>query len=81
MATKQYTVGESSRRFLDALDAFQVFETKFYDALTDEYGEKQGDELYQQDREKFDAAERVIMEYLRILFTQSMGTGADHIEI
>lgn len=71
--TKQYEIGAESRLFLDALDAFQTFKNQLLFALTETYGEKQGDELWQDHQDRFDAVERDVMDYLRIQFTQQMG--------
>lgn len=71
---KKYTIGEYSQKFLDALDALQNAENQFFDALTANYGEERGEEYYQKHVDQFEAVERTIMEYLRILFTQGMGT-------
>lgn len=78
---KNYTVGEDSRRFLDALNAFQVFKCAFLDALVNVYGEQQGDEMYQSHNELLENVEREIMDYLRVLFTQSMVGDAVEITI
>lgn len=78
---KVYTIGEYSQKFLDALDTLQAAESKFFEALTDTYGEKSADEFYQAHVEQWDAVERVIMDFLRILFTQEMGTDAPRVTI
>ena len=78
---KQYTIGEYSQKFLDALDTLQLAERKFFEALTATYGEETADRYYQEHVDQFEAVERVIMEYLRILFTASMGTAKTQIEI
>lgn len=78
---KVYTIGENSQKFLDALDALQIAESKFFDALTDTYGEKTANELYQEHVEQWDAVERGIMDFLRILFTQEMGTDAPRVTL
>lgn len=71
---KQYTIGEYSQKFLDALDALQVAKSKFFEALTATYGEERADECFQEHIAQFEGTEQAIMEYLRILFTASMGT-------
>ena len=43
---KQYTIGEQSRRFLDAFDVFQKFENVLLDALTATYGEDRGTRFF-----------------------------------
>lgn len=81
MANKQYTVGEQSRQFLNALDTFQKFENDFLDALQAQYGEEQGEKLYLGHLQQFEDVERVVMDYLRIQFTQGMGGDASTVEI
>lgn len=71
--TKQYTVGEDSRRFLYALDTFQQFKNTFLDALQNLYGEEQGEHLYLEHAPQFEDVERTVMEYLRVTFTQWLG--------
>ena len=75
MQPKQYTVGEESRLFLDALDAFAVFENKLIEAWTAAYDEDTAARFYNEHAEQFDNVERVVMDYLRVLFTSEMGTG------
>lgn len=79
--TKTYTVGEYSRRYLDALDAFAVFKDKLFTALTVNYGEKQGEEFAQSHTELFDTVERTVLDYLRYNFTLEMGTGKAEITL
>jgi hypothetical protein len=81
MRTKQYTVGEQSRKFLNALDTFAHFENDLMDALQSQYGEEQGEKMYLQHLPQFEDVERTVMEYLRIQFTQGMGGDAATIEI
>lgn len=81
MAKKTYTIGEDSRRLLDALDAFQVFNGELLDALVHIYGEDSGHKFYQEHRDDLDKVERIVMEYLRIQFTQEMATGKAEITI
>lgn len=78
---KQYTIGEDSRQFLDALDAFAAFQCRFLNALTHAYGDKQGNDMFQEHREMFDGVERAVMDYLRIQFTQCMGIEAEAVTI
>lgn len=78
---KQYTVGEDSRRFLYALDTFQQFENALLDALQQVYGEEQGERLYLSHNEQFEGVERIVMDYLRIQFTQGMGANAEQVTI
>lgn len=82
MATKKpYTIGEDSRRLLDTLDAYQAFIGEFLDALVQIYGEESGHKFYDEHRDTLDAVERIIMDYLRIQFTQEMATGKTEITI
>ena len=81
MKTKKYTIGEESRQFLNALDTFQEFENDFLDALKHQYGEEQGDKLYNSHLELFEDVERVVMDYLRIQFTMLMGTDAEQVTL
>ena len=81
MANKQYTVGEESRKFLNALDTFARFENDFMDALQNQYGEEQGEKIYLQHLPQFEDVERTVMDYLRIQFTQGMGGDAATVEI
>lgn len=81
MKTKQYTVGENSRQFLNALDTFQRFENDLLDALQNQYGEDQGEQFYLSHLQKFEDVERIVMDYLRIQFTEGMGTDAEQVTI
>lgn len=74
---KTYKIGEYSRRFLDALDAFQVFKNSYLDALTSLYDEEQGARLFADDADKLDDVERAVMDYLRICFTEALGATQD----
>ena len=76
---RQYTVGENSRRFLNALDTFQEFENDFLDALQHQYGEEQGEKMYLEHLQQFEDVERVIMEYLRIQFTTTLGGDTEQV--
>ena len=81
MKTKQYTVGENSRQFLNALDTFQQFENDFLDALQYQYGEEKGEQLYLSHLQQFEDVERIVMDYLRIQFTVLMGTDAEQVTL
>lgn len=81
MKTKQYTVGENSRQFLNALDTFQQFENDLLDALQNQYGEEQGEQLYLSHLQQFEDVERIVMDYLRIQFTVLMGTDAEQVTL
>ena len=78
---KQYTVGEQSRRYLVALDTFNLFKNDLFDALTETYGEEQGNEFYNRHVDEFEAVERIVMDYLRVSFAEQMGTDAEHVTI
>jgi len=78
---KQYKVGENSRKFLDALDVFAQFRNAFITALTETYGDDMADNFYSEYAEKLDDVERIIMDYLRVLFLEEMGTGKEIITI
>lgn len=79
---KQFTIGEESRRFLEALDALKAFESCFMDALTAQYGEKTGLKFWQERHaDKCIEIEQAIMEYLRIQFTWEMGMNKAQISI
>lgn len=81
MAKKTYTIGEDSRRLLDTLDTFTGFCGELLDALVQIYGEEQGHELYQGHTKDLEAVESIIMDYLRIQFTQEMATDKTSITI
>lgn len=81
MKKKQYTVGENSRQFLNALDTFQQFENDLLDALQAQYGEEQGEQLYLSHLQQFEDVERIVMDYLRIQFTQQMGTDTEQVTL
>ena len=78
---KQDTVGEQSRRFLVALDTFQLFENDLLDALTETYGEERANAFYNSHADEFEAVERIVMDYLRVSFTMQMGADAEHVTI
>ena len=78
---RQYTIGEQSRLFLDALDTFQRFENALLDALTATYGEERGNRFFNDSHEQREAVERVVMDYLRVSFTMQMGTDAEQVTI
>ena len=74
---KTYVIGESSERLLKVLDLYKLFQDKLLEALELMYGEKQGSELYMEHDKELEDIERIVMEYLRINFTQEMGTGKE----
>ena len=63
------------------MDAFAQFRNTFIAALTDIYGEEMAQKLYDENEEQFDGVERTIMDYLRVLFLEEMGTGKEIITI
>lgn len=81
MATQQYTIGENTRHYLDALNAFAKFTTAFSDALTAVYGEEQGNKFLLSHTEQFEEMERTVLDYMRIGLTSEMGTGKKVITI
>ena len=81
MATQQYTIGEDTRHYLDALNAFAKFKTAFSDALNSVYGEEQGEKFYFSHTEQFDEIERTVLDYMRVGLTGEMGTGKQVITI
>lgn len=81
MKTKQYTVGEYSRQFLNALDTFQEFKNDFLTALQTLYGEEQGEKFYLSHGEQLENVERTVMDYLRYNFVLEMGTEKETITI
>jgi len=78
---KQFNVGEQSRRFLVALDTYNLFKNDLYDALTETYGEEQGNKFFNEHGEQLETVERIVMDYLRVSFTMQMGTDAETVEI
>ena len=78
---KQYTVGESSRLLLDALDAFQAFKNTLLDALTSIYDDEQGDRMFNEHYDQFEAVERTVTDYLRQQFIKEMGTDREAVTI
>lgn len=81
MAKKQFSIGDTSRRFLAALDAFQAFKNQLFTAVAEEYGEDEAEQLHGKNRQFYDGIETSIMELLRVQFTERMGTGDDSITI
>ena len=81
MAKKTYTIGDDSRTLLDVLDTYQEFNGQLLDALVQIYGEEQGHAFYNEHLPKLEAVSGIVMDYLRIQFTQEMGTGKTEITI
>lgn len=85
MATIQYTIGDESRPFLDALFAFQAFKDTFFNALQHQYGEDDGADIFHRHNDLLTDVERAVMDYLRIQFSMQMGVrdknGVVHIEL
>lgn len=76
-----YIVGEDSRRYLDALNVFQEFKNAFMYALTEMYGEEQGEQMYLSHNEQYEAIENTIWDYMRVPFTMKMGADLSQVEI
>lgn len=76
-----YYVGEESRRYLDALNVFQEFKNAFLYALTENYGEEQGAEMYHTHTEQYEQIENIIWDYMRVPFTMQMGLETEQVEI
>lgn len=68
----KYIIGESSEHYLNALEAFQVFQDRFIQALEFSYGDEQANEYFMEHNPKFEEIERIIMDYLRINFILEM---------
>lgn len=81
MKTKQFIIGESSRRFLNVLNTYEAFRNDFLTLLQAEYGDDSGDKLYNSHAETLDAVEHVLWEYWRVPLTMEMGTDKDIITI
>ena len=82
MAQKKYIIGESSKRLLTALEKFHEFQNSLLDALKFMYGEEAGENHFLELNDKLEDIERSgIMEYLRINFSSTIGTGKDTIEL
>lgn len=81
MGTVNYTISEETRRFLDALNAFQEFKDNFLNALEHQYGEEQGKQFYDAETERYDKIEHTIWEYMRANVTSGMGMGCKNVEI
>ena len=79
---KNYVIGESSQRFLIALEKYHEFQDSLIDAYNFMYGEEWGNEYFSRVSDKLDEIERTaIMEYLRINFVTEMGLGKDTINL
>ena len=76
-----YTVGESTRRFLDVLDTYQAFRNQFLTVLQAEYGDESGDTFYNSHAETLDAVEHVLWDYMRVPLTMEMGIGKTEITL
>lgn len=74
MKEKQFVIGEDSARYLNALDKFHGFMNAFLDALTEYYGEEQGDEIFHRFDDKFDAVENLVLKELHGTMVMELGT-------
>lgn len=82
MEKKKYVIGETSQRFLNAMDKYYEFQNCLLDALKGMYGEEDGEKCYLELTDKLDDIERSgIMEYLRISFGEEMGINKQTIEL
>lgn len=82
MTTKPlYCIGEQTRRYLDALNVFTEFENALMYALTETYGEEQGEQMILSHTEQFAEIERIVWDYMKIGITQQMGGGLAQVEI
>lgn len=76
-----YFVSDETRRFLDALNVFQEFENAFLYALTEVYGEQQGEQMYLAHVEQYEAMEDTVWDYMRATITQQMGADKNEVTI
>lgn len=76
-----YTVGEHTRLYLDALNVFQEFKNFFLYALNDMYGEEKGTQFFNAHREQYEQMENTIWNYMRVPITEEMGIESEHVEI
>jgi hypothetical protein len=82
MEKKNYVIGETSQRFLNAMCKYHEFQDCLLDALKGMYGEGDGEKYYLELKDKLDDIERSgIMEYLRISFGLEIGINKQTIEI
>lgn len=76
-----YTVGDDTRLYLDALHTFQGFKRALKFALSEQYGEKEGEDMFRSHAAEFGAVEGVVMDYLKRNITANMGTDIHTITI
>ena len=76
-----YFVGEESRRYLDALNVFQEFKNALLYALTENYGEQSGTDMYLSHNKEYEGIENIIWDYMRVPFTMKMGADLEQVEI
>lgn len=81
MKERNFTVGEISARFLNALSDFQEVKDELLFALCAMYGDDDGEKFYNSHAETLDAVERIIMEYLRVQFSYGMACNLTNIEL
>jgi len=81
MERVSYTITEETRCFLDALNVFQEFKNDFLTALQNLYGEEQGEQFYNTEKEQFDKIEHTLWEYMRVNVTSGMGMNVAKVEI
>lgn len=76
-----YTVGDDTRLYLDALNVFQEFKNTLIYALSTDYTEQMADDLIARHAELFNTVEGVIWDYMKTHVTERMGTDAQDVEI
>lgn len=77
-----YLIGEDTRRYLDALNAFQEFKNALIHAVFTDYGDEAGIDLYSRHDSLFDSVEGVIWAYMKPHIIEHMqGQTTQDIEI
>lgn len=76
-----YFVSDDTRRYLDALNVFTEFTNALSYALTETYGEEQGEQFLLSHTEKFEEIERIVWDYMKIGITKQMGADLNEVEI
>lgn len=81
METKNFIIGDDTRRYLNVLNTYEAFRNQFLSLLQTEYGDDSGDKLYNSHAETLDAVEHVLWEYMRVPLTMEMGLDKETITI
>ena len=81
MKKKQFVIGEDTERYLNALDKFHGFKNEFLDALTEYFGEEQGDRIFQSYSEQFDAVENLVLHEMYGSMSMELGTDKEIVTI